>query len=117
MHMLLRVVAKRDARARATGDGPALCKGSGGMSSTGRTLLIVVAAAVAFCAYSRAQTADWPQRPLRIVIPTTPGGSPDLVARRLGGKLTERLGQPVSVESITQGVGLLANQIVSRSAP
>ena len=59
----------------------------------------------------------WPTRPIRIIIPTAPGGSPDLVARTIGGKLTERLGQPVVVESITQGVGLVANQMVSRATP
>jgi tripartite-type tricarboxylate transporter receptor subunit TctC len=59
----------------------------------------------------------WPTRPLKITIPTAPGGSPDLVARLIGAKLGERLGQPVIVESMTQGVGLAANQLVARSAP
>ena len=35
-----------------------------------------------------AQTGNWPVRPLRIIIPTAPGGSPDTVARTLGNKLT-----------------------------
>ena len=61
-----------------------------------------------------AKPPNWPTRPLRIIIPTAPGGSPDMVARMLGNKLTERLGQPVVVESITQGVGLVGNQMVSR---
>jgi tripartite-type tricarboxylate transporter receptor subunit TctC len=64
-----------------------------------------------------AQTANWPTRPLKIVIPTAAGGSPDTVARTLGQKLTERLGQPIMVESITQGVGIVANQTVLRAAP
>ena len=55
--------------------------------------------------------------PIRIIIPTAPGGSPDLVARMLGNKLTERLGQPVVVESVMQGVGLVGNQTVSRATP
>ena len=53
----------------------------------------------------------------KIIIPTAAGGSPDLVARMLGTKLTERLGQPVVVESVTQGVGMVGNQMVSKSAP
>jgi tripartite-type tricarboxylate transporter receptor subunit TctC len=64
-----------------------------------------------------AQTPSWPTRPLRIIIPTAPGGSPDLVARMLGSKLTERLGQPVIVESLLQGVGVVGNQMVSKSTP
>jgi tripartite-type tricarboxylate transporter receptor subunit TctC len=86
------------------------------MSLTRRTLLLGVAA---FGAAGRAmaQTANWPVRPLRIIIPTAPGGSPDTVARTLGNKLTERFGQPVIVESVTQGVGIVGNQMVSKSAP
>jgi tripartite-type tricarboxylate transporter receptor subunit TctC len=75
-----------------------------------------VAAATAATA-AAPQTPAWPTRPLRIIIPTAPGGSPDTVSRTLGNKLTERLGQPVVVESITQGIGVVGNQAVSRSAP
>jgi tripartite-type tricarboxylate transporter receptor subunit TctC len=85
------------------------------MSPTRRTFL----AAIALGAVSpaMAQTGGWPVRPLKIIIPTAPGGSPDMVARMLGNKLTERLGQPVIVESVTQGVGIVGNQMVSKSAP
>jgi tripartite-type tricarboxylate transporter receptor subunit TctC len=71
----------------------------------------------AFAGPAIAQEPAWPSRPLKIVIPTAAGGSPDLVARALGNKLSERLGQPVLVESVTQGVGVVGNQIVSRSTP
>jgi tripartite-type tricarboxylate transporter receptor subunit TctC len=89
--------------------------GTGRMSLTRRTFLCGVAAAAAPPA--TAQTGTWPTRALRIIIPTAAGGSPDLVARMLGGKLTERFGQPVIVESVTQGVGMVGNQMVSKSAP
>ena len=86
------------------------------MSSTRRRFLFGVAALAAAPA-AKAQTVNWPTRPLRIIIPTAPGGSPDMVSRTLGNKLTERFGQPVVVESITQGVGIVGNQMVSKSAP
>ena len=86
------------------------------MSSTRMCFLFGVAALGAAPA-ARAQTGNWPTRPLRIIIPTAPGGSPDMVSRTLGNKLTERFGQPVVVESITQGVGIVGNQMVSKSAP
>jgi tripartite-type tricarboxylate transporter receptor subunit TctC len=86
------------------------------MSLTRRTLLAGIAA-VATVPRANAQTGNWPVRPLKIIIPTAPGGSPDMVARTLGNKLTERLGQPVIVESVTQGVGIVGNQMVSKSAP
>jgi len=75
------------------------------------------AAVMAAPSLARAQSPAWPSRPIRIIIPTAAGGSPDLVARQIGSKLTERLGQPVVVESITQGIGLVANQTVAKSAP
>ncbi len=73
---------------------------------TRRKLLVASAAGLGAAATAHAQSPTWPTRPLRIIIPTAPGGSPDMVARLLGNKLTERLGQPVVVESITQGVGI-----------
>src|SRR5258705_11774528 len=85
------------------------------MSQTRRALLCATAAALVSPAF--AQTVAWPTRPLKIVIPTAAGGSPDTVARTLGQKLTERLGQPILVESITQGVGIVGNQMVSKAAP
>jgi tripartite-type tricarboxylate transporter receptor subunit TctC len=87
------------------------------MSHSRRTFLCGAAAALSAPPVSLAQTPAWPSRPIRIIIPTAPGGSPDLVARQLGAKFTERLGQPVVVESVTQGIGLVANQMVSKAAP
>ena len=46
-----------------------------------------------------ASAQDYPNRPIRIVTPTGAGGSADILARVIGHKLTERLGQPVVVES------------------
>ena len=73
-------------------------------------------AALGSVSRSAAQTPAWPTRPLKIIIPTAPGGSPDMVSRTLGAKLTERLGQPVIVESVTHGI-IQGNSMVSRSAP
>ena len=87
------------------------------MSLTRRALLSGAAAALGTFSPSAAQTPAWPTRPLRIIIPTAPGGSPDMVSRTLGNKLTERLGQPVIVESVTHGIGIQGNNMVSRSAP
>ncbi len=86
------------------------------MSLTRRTFLYG-AAASGIASSSFAQSPAWPTRPLRIIIPTAPGGSPDMVSRTLGNKLTERLGQPVIVESVTHGIGIQGNNMVSRSAP
>jgi len=79
--------------------------------------MLLHGAALAAVLPAAAQTGTWPTRPLRIIIPTAAGGSPDLVARTIGNKLTERFGQPVVVESVTQGVGMVGNQMVAKSAP
>jgi tripartite-type tricarboxylate transporter receptor subunit TctC len=80
---------------------------------TRRTLLSGLAAAAAVPA--QAQETKWPTRPLRIIIPTSPGGSPDIASRLLGEKITGRLGQSVVVESMTAGGGVPGLQQVSKS--
>jgi tripartite-type tricarboxylate transporter receptor subunit TctC len=85
------------------------------MSVTRRTML---AGAAAMLAGPRALAqGNWPQRPLRIIIPTAPGGSPDIASRLLGDKITGRLGQSIVVESMTTGGGIAGLQVVAKSAP
>ena len=81
---------------------------------TRRGLLSGAAALTAVTAH--AQEEKWPGRPLRIIIPTAPGGSPDIASRLLGDKITPRLGQSLVVESMTAGGGVPGLQLVSKSA-
>lgn len=60
---------------------------------------------------------NWPQRPLRMLIGTSPGGSPDIVGRVLADRMSERLGQTVTVENNTGGGGGIATGMVSHAAP
>jgi len=85
------------------------------MSVTRRTMLAGAAAALA--APRALAQANWPQRPLRIIIPTAPGGSPDIASRLLGDKITGRLGQSIVVESMTTGGGIAGLQVVAKSVP
>ncbi|KAG1426493.1 hypothetical protein G6F57_023314 [Rhizopus arrhizus] len=60
------------------------------------------AAAVAFAAQAGAQTAaatDWPQHPVRIVVPFQAGSATDLISRQLGAALATELGQPFRLGS------------------
>jgi tripartite-type tricarboxylate transporter receptor subunit TctC len=59
----------------------------------------------------------YPSRPIRFVVGFPPGGSPDIIGRILGQKLSERLGKPVIVEQKVGGTGLIANEFVAKSAP
>jgi tripartite-type tricarboxylate transporter receptor subunit TctC len=60
---------------------------------------------------------DWPQRPLRILVGTSPGGSPDIMGRLLADKISPRLGQSITVENNTGGGGGIAAAMVTRSPP
>ena len=86
------------------------------MAVTRRQALAGVAAALA-TKPGAAQDSNWPQRPLRIIIPTSPGGSPDIASRLLGEKITGRLGQSIVVESMTTGGGVAGLQLVAKSPP
>jgi tripartite-type tricarboxylate transporter receptor subunit TctC len=65
---------------------------------------------------ARAQD-DYPSRPLRIVVGFTPGGGPDITARHIAQRLTERLKQQVIVENRPGAGGTVAAGMVARSAP
>jgi tripartite-type tricarboxylate transporter receptor subunit TctC len=63
-----------------------------------------------------AQTS-WPTRPVKIVVPFPSGTSPDIVARLLSQKLSERLGQQFVVENRAGAGGILGTELVAKSAP
>ena len=65
-------------------------------------LLLVTVALVAGVSVVQAQT--YPSKPLRIVVPYPPGGTSDILARTIGQKLSETLGQPVVVEKDRKSV-------------
>jgi tripartite-type tricarboxylate transporter receptor subunit TctC len=64
-----------------------------------------------------AAAADWPSRPIHIIVPFPAGSSPDLVARILAEKLAPALGQPVVVENRPGAGGNLGTGMVARAAP
>jgi tripartite-type tricarboxylate transporter receptor subunit TctC len=72
----------------------------------------------ALAAPALAQGADWaPARGMRIVVPFPPGGSTDLLARRLAEHLTTSLGQTVIVENRPGAGGTVGADMVAKSAP
>ncbi len=64
-----------------------------------------------------AQAQDYPNRPLRIVVPFPAGGSADALARTIGQRLTESMGQPVVIENKPGAGGILGADTVAKAAP
>ncbi len=67
------------------------------------------------CAISTAQ--NYPTRPIRFVISSAPGGPIDLLARPVGQKLSDNLGQPVIIEFKPGADGIIGTDYVAKSAP
>ena len=82
-----------------------------------RRVLLGAMGAVPFAQRVLAQGSDWPTRNVRIVCPFTPGGSQDLIARRLGVKLTEQFSQSFVIENRSGAGGSIAADNVAKSAP
>ena len=66
--------------------------------------------------HAGAQT-NYPVKPIRWIVPYAAGGGTDIIARPLSVKLGEALGQPIVYENRAGGGGLIAGEIVARSAP
>jgi tripartite-type tricarboxylate transporter receptor subunit TctC len=69
------------------------------------------------CALPAAHAADYPDRPIRIIVPFTPGGSTDILARMIGQKLTEAWGQQVIADNRPGANGVVAADLTAKSNP
>lgn len=75
------------------------------------------AALLALLAAPSADAADYPTRPVTFVLGFAPGGPSDVVARLIGRKLEQVIGQPVVIENRAGAGGNVAGEMVARAAP
>jgi tripartite-type tricarboxylate transporter receptor subunit TctC len=77
----------------------------------------VVAALAALLAHSHSAQAQWPTKPIRLVVPFAPGGSSSIVARAVAIEMEKGLGQPIIIDNKPGGGGNVAMQDVARADP
>src|SRR3977135_1645929 len=81
-----------------------------------RTPAILLTATVTPSGFAADKEA-WPAKPIRIVVPTPPGGGNDIMARLAGQKLNEAWGQSVVVDHRAGAGGIIAMELGARAAP
>jgi tripartite-type tricarboxylate transporter receptor subunit TctC len=82
-----------------------------------KALVFVVAITAAVAAVTSVAAEDYPVRPIRIIVPVSPGGITDIVARVAADYITAGSGQPVVVENRTGAGGNLGVEAVAKAAP
>src|SRR6185437_13921972 len=86
------------------------------VSNNGALVAIAMTALAAATQLSHADT-DFPNRPIKIVVPVAAGGAPDVVTRLVAEKLGPKLGQPVIVEDRPGAGERLGAEFVAKAAP
>lgn len=88
------------------------------MSTRNSIIFTRAAFALWFSLYQPVHAAsDYPNRPVRLIVPFPPGGGTDFLARTLGQKLGERLGQQFVLDNRPGGGGVTATEITARATP
>src|SRR5215472_7916440 len=78
-----------------------------------RWIAALVLGALALCA----QSQTWPTKPIRVIVPFTPGSGTEIMARTVSEKLTPQLGQPIVIENRPGAGGTIGGAIVAKSDP
>src|SRR5204863_371304 len=80
-----------------------------------RCLLLTAAGLLVACTTMAAAQADYPNGPVRLIIPFPPGGSNDVVGRMIGMQLSEKLGKQVIVDNRAGAGGVVGTELASKA--
>lgn len=87
------------------------------MSGCNPTRWMPTVIAIAAAASGAAVAADYPARSIRMIVPFTAGGAADIIARLMGVRMTETLGQSIVVDTRPGGGTVVGTEIVARASP
>lgn len=87
------------------------------IAATARPIVAILTAFACLVGLTDSARAEFPDRPIKLVVPAGAGGGADISARLLGKKITESTGQPVVVENIGGAGGMIGADRVAKSAP
>ena len=91
------------------------------MTSRRQTLAALTCGALALWAahpkLAQAQVADWPQKPIKLIVPYAPGGSADTLGRLIAKHLSEVFRHPTVIENKAGAGGMIGSQMAAKAAP
>lgn len=82
-----------------------------------KMLRIIMAFVFAVCCSAAAFAGEYPDKPVKIIVPFTEGSATDIIARAVGQKLSSLWGQPVAFENVAGAGGTAGTDRVAKSAP
>ncbi len=85
--------------------------------SIGASAALCVYALFAIDTNAAAPAASYPSKPIRWILPYAPGGATDIIARIVGQKLTELMGQQIIIDNRGGGASVIGTEMVARAAP
>src|SRR5258706_9273764 len=94
------------------GEGNQIRQRQAGMNIALRAVFVGCTLALSFTA-----TAQYPAKPVRVVVPFPAGGPTDIVGRTIGQKLNETLGQPVIIDNRAGAGGVTATEYAAKATP